>query len=482
MYVWLDLPLSLTVSLLIGGWTVRIVMLVVVLRSKRKSPAAAAWLLVIFSLPWLGLVLYLLIGNNRLPKRRIERHARLMSDFRFVTSRMDLARLAPHNMDGDQLRMGALTEQLSAMPILGGNTVEMITDSGHAIDRLVDDIDRAERHVHLMFYIFADDATGRRVADALARAVGRGVDCRVLADDVGSHQMLKTLAPDMRRAGVAVHAVLPVNILRMYMYRFDLRNHRKLVIIDGRIAYTGSQNIIDPGYGRKDGLAWVDILARITGPAVLELQSVFLAEWYYETDTLLENGDLLPAPVQTGSIPIQVVPSGPTFPWRNYQMLVVSAIHHARDRITVTTPYFVPDPVFLEALQIAPLRGVKVEFVFPRHSDQIMVAYASRDYYDELMEAGVNLFLYREGLLHTKSMVIDDSLVFFGTSNYDIRSFDLNFELNLVLYGSEIARQFRDIQAVYMRDAEPLTLESWRSRPFRRKVLESVSRLFSPLL
>jgi cardiolipin synthase A/B len=471
----------LSLALIIAGWIIRAVMLVVVLRSKWKG-AVAAWLLIIFFLPWVGLFLYLLIGTHRLPRRRIERHAKLLGEFSRLRKSITPHRHLPRpDIDPGQQTTVDLAERLTGMPGLGGNAVELLTGDTGMTDRLIDDIDAAERSVHLLFYIFADDDTGRRVADALARAVVRGVVCRVLVDAVGSSGMLKTRAPAMRRDGIAVSACLPVNLLRFYMSRIDVRNHRKLAVIDGLFAYTGSWNIVDAGYGRSD-IAWHDLVLRLTGPVVLELQAVFLADWYHETGMLMEDASLFPESPTEGDIPVQALPSGPNYPTGNYQLLAVDAVFAARERITITTPYFVPDSAFMEALRTAALRGLRVELILSARMDQVVVGYASRAYYDELLDAGVVIYHYRENLLHTKSITIDDSLALFGTSNLDIRSFRLNFELNLVLYGSGITCRIREAQNGYLRHSDVLDPAEWARRSTSRRVLEGIARLFSPLL
>jgi len=462
-------------------WVICLGMLLVVPR-RRNPTSAVAWLLVVFLLPHLGLVLYLMIGENWLPRRRTKRIARLLHEGQSIRRRFrgHPSMVRPH-LSPELTSAVTLAERLGFLPILGGNDVELMTETDQVIDRLIDDIEGARHHVHLLFYIFAADATGRRVADALARAVERGVHCRVLVDSVGSARMVKRLAPEMLGRGIEVHEALPVGLFRRRASRFDLRNHRKLAVIDGRIGYTGSQNIVDASYGHKD-LAWHDIMARITGPVVLELQAVFLSDWYHETDELLDSDEIFPEPTTTGSVAIQTLPSGPAYPTENYQRMVVAALHGARRHVIITTPYFVPDEPFLQAMQVAVLRGVPVELIVPERYDQIVVGAASRSYYDDLLEHGVRVHLYQSGLLHSKTMTIDGEVAFLGTSNFDIRSFALNFELNLVLYDAEVAGRLAAEQRRYIADSLPLERDAWNRRRWSHKVFQNVARLFSPLL
>ncbi|HUT78343.1 MAG TPA: cardiolipin synthase [Polyangia bacterium] len=462
-------------------WVIRLVMLVVVTR-RRQPNSAMAWLLVIFFLPWPGLILYMILGNYRLPKRRIEEHSPLADELSAVRQRLeDHPNIVHPELGPELMSFVDLAERLGYMPIFGGNDAQLITETGEVIDRLVADIDAAEHHVHLLFYIWANDATGRRVSEALARAVKRGVKCRVLVDAVGSRPMLRRLAPEMTGQGIEVQEALPVGLFRRRMARIDLRNHRKVAVIDGRIGYTGSQNIVDASYGHKD-LAWRDMMVRLTGPIVLELQAVFLIDWYHETDEGLDGAELFPEPPRTGEIPVQTLPSGPNYPTENYQRIVVAALYAARQHVIITTPYFVPDEAFLQAIEVAVLRGVEVEVILPRRCDQIMVGAASRAYYDDLLRLGAKLHLYDKGLLHAKTMSIDDAVALIGSSNFDIRSFALNFEISLLFYGPRVTEELRRQQNRYIAESARLSAEQWDARPAGAKILQNIAKLLSPLL
>lgn len=473
------IPWSL--GFIIAEWGIRLFMLGVVTRRQRPS-AAVTWLLIIFLEPIVGTLLYMLIANDRLPRRRLEKHAELIGRLQSIGKRF---RHHPNIIITDlgaRLNQSvALAQKLGGMPILGGNDIELMAATDETIGRMIDDIGKAEHHVHLLFYIYADDDTGRRVGDALKEAARRGVTCRALVDAVGSAQMLKRLAPELREAGVEVYAALPVNPLRRQVARIDLRNHRKLLVADGRVGYTGSQNIVDASYGHKD-LAWHDLMARITGPVVIELQAIFLQDWYFETGELLEDDALFPDPVLTGDVPIQTLPSGPNYPTENYQRMVVDTIHEAQQHIIITTPYFIPDEPFLQALEVAVLSGVKVELVVPRRSDQILVGAAARGYYEELLRAGIRVYLYEEGLLHAKTLCVDDRIAFFGTSNFDMRSFALDFEINLIFYGDNATRALREMIEQYRDVSTPLKLEEWEKRSIIQRVGQNTAKLFSPLL
>jgi len=472
---------SPTTYYLISEWIIRLVMLPVVVQRRPATPAMA-WLMIIFFQPWFGLAIYLLFGENRLPLKRIREHALVSAKIRALSAIESQHRHVVHPpVSPEQTPLVALAERLGEMPIVGGNQVELLTKTDDVIERLIVDIDQAWHHVHLMFYIYADDATGERVAGALARAVKRGVKCRVLADAVGSRPLFKRLARQMREQGIEIYPMLPVGLIRMWFARMDLRNHRKLAVIDGRIAYAGSQNIVNANYGRKD-LEWHDMMLRGRGPIVLQLQQVFLEDWYSEAGQTLDDPHLFPTPEVCGEVAAQALPSGPNYPTENYQRLVVTAIYAAQRHVIITSPYLVPDDALLQALECAVLRGVKVELIVPKRSDQILVGAAGRAYYERLLRLGVTVHLHADGLLHAKTMSVDDALALVGSGNFDIRSFYLNFELNMLGYGPEAAAALRFAQRNYIEQSKPLELEEWLKRPRLHRLADNCAKLLSPLL
>ena len=465
----------------LSEWVIRLVLLFQVPR-RRRPISSLAWLAVIFFQPWVGLFFYLLIGRNRLPLRRTRQHSLLLAELESIEKRFEGH---PHLIQ-PELGPGSwaavrLAERLGYMPILGGNSAELMGRTEEVVERLVRDIDEAQEHVHLLFYIFADDGAGRKVGEALMRAAKRGVKCRVLADAVGSWGMFGGLGERMRQAGVEVREALPVGLFRRRMARIDLRNHRKVAVIDGRIGYAGSQNIVDASYGRGDML-WHDLMVRLRGPVVLELQAVFVGDWYFEAEEVLDGEGIFPEPEVAGEVSAQTLPSGPNYPTENYQRMVVAALYAAVERVVITTPYFVPDESFMQAMETAVLRGVEVELILPRKSDMVLVNAASRAYFDDLLEAGVRIFLYDDGLLHAKTMSIDDKIAFIGSGNFDIRSFELNFEVNLLFYGSEVAGQLKALQQEYLSRSVKVTQHRWSTRPMVQKVVQNVAKLLSPLL
>ncbi len=457
-------------------WVVRFVMLVYV--PQRRSPAAArTWLLLIFLLPWPGFLLYAAIGRIKFPAWRMRRQQKISQLIRDIQRERPLAPALVAPPDS----VASLVSALGDFRALGGNAIELLPDYDEAITRLGADIDAARESVHLLYYIFADDDFGGRVVAALQRAQARGVECRVLVDAVGSRKFrLKALLARLTAAGIPAREALPAGLFRRGAARFDLRNHRKVAVIDGRIGYTGSQNLVNPGF--VPGFPNEELVARVAGPVVLQLQAVFLQDWYFETGDLPGRPEELPVPEPAGDSVAQVLPSGPGFERENAQELLVYLFHHATRRIVITTPYFVPDEPFLQALRTAVRRGVEVHLVVAHPVDKWVMALAQRSYFDELLRAGVRIHMYRPHFLHAKHVTIDDDLAIVGSVNMDIRSFALNAEVALLVYDPTVVVAMRAIQERYIAESLTLTREAWARRPLWRKVAQNTARLADSLL
>lgn len=449
--------------------------------TRRKDPQmAAAWLVVIFAMPLVGILAWWFIGLEKLPRRRIRRRAGAPLSRGQRLARLNTWRSGPLQ-DPDEVELLKLADTLGDFPLVRGNELQILDGAQQILPQLLADIDAATDHVHLLFYIYADDDSGQAVAQALMRAAARGVACRLLVDHAGSSRFVRRRAAELRKAGVAVQAGLPVNLLRLLLARIDLRNHRKIAVIDGRVAYTGSYNVVDPSYGSSH-LRWADAMVRMRGPAVAQLQDVFCEDWAYETGQALEEARYFPALARVGELRVQAVPSGPTLPQEAFVRLIVAALHRARQRVVLTTPYFVPDAPVLLALQMAAQRGVRVQLVVPRNADQRVVCLAGRAYFQDLLDAGVQIYRHSSVILHIKSITVDDRFAVFGSGNLDIRSFYLNYELSLLLPGADITHRIRALQLRYLEQSEPMDAHRWRARGFWHWVPENVAKLLSPLL
>ncbi len=275
---------------------------------------------------------------------------------------------------------------------------------------------------------------------------------------------------------------LPVNPVRRLFARLDLRNHRKLAVIDGRIAYTGSQNVVRADYGKKGVGEWRDLMVRLVGPSVSQLQAVFLEDWEFETGHLIDGPEYFPPPGVQGPVALQVVPSGPNHPTRILRDLVVESLHAARRRVVIITPYFVPDEALLVAIRLAVVRGVQVDLIVPARSDQLWVGLAGQYFVDELLQQGVHVHLYQHGLIHVKAMAVDDGFAMLGTANFDIRSFYLNFELNLLSYEADLNGLLRFYQSKCIQESKKLDLSAERSRGMLQQWGAEFAKLLSPLL
>jgi cardiolipin synthase len=454
-------------------WAIRLAMLGIV--PFRRSPAATrSWLLLIFFLPLPGLLLYLAIGRPRFPRWRGQRFAQVEPTIAGLSARLDQGASGCAALYADA---AALARQLGGLPSVTGNTIELLDDYDATIARLVTDIDGAQHHIRVVVYIFADDASGRRVIDALARAVKRGVVCHVLVDAVGSHPWIRSVLQRLDDTGVAARAALPFHLLRGRTRR-DMRNHRKLFVIDGAIGYAGSQNIVDRDF--KPGITNRELVARVTGPVVAEMNALFLSDWFLETEELLEDEPTIPEP--TGAATLQILPSGADYPLGGFQTLLVWQVGQAREEVVIVTPYLIPDEDLLAAMATAVLRGVAVHVVVSAVADQVLVSLAQASYYDELLACGVHIHRYRDYLLHAKNVRIDDRLGVLGSSNVDIRSFQLNAEVSLLLLDPDSIGMLAQVQLGYLSACDEIDLVEWRRRSRWRKFAENAARLISPLL
>ncbi|MGV8942950.1 cardiolipin synthase [Thermomonas sp.] len=462
--------------ILIADWTIRVAALMWI--PSRSPPAAArSWLLLVGFLPLLGLPLYLVFGQPWLSRRRLERQANAS---RVIAERqLPLANLrwAPHGdaIADDITRLGERLGDFMPMP---GNAIDLLDDYDASLKALLNDIHGARFEVHLLYYLMFDDAVGRAVADALRDAARRGVHCRVLLDNVGAKRGLRAFAKPLRAAGVEVQAMMAGGMPWRRSARMDLRNHRKLAVIDRHIGYTGSQNLAEPTF--VPGYPNREVVVRVQGPVVSQLGALFASDWYIET------GTALPIPEQppeiAGRTPAQLVPSGPAYPFANARNIVIALAQRARKRLVLVTPYFVPDDATLDALEIAALSGIEVQLILSKSNNQQLTAWAQASYLDNLLAAGVKIALYRPHFLHAKHLSVDDEIALVGSINLDIRSFALNAELGLVCYDRDVVARLRRIEADYLGDADIVDAQAWRTRPAWKRSLSGIARLTDSFL
>jgi cardiolipin synthase len=479
--------LFIVVGLFIIDLAIRIVAVIVVPRN-RKPTAGMAWLLTIFFIPYIGVLFFLLIGNPKLPKQRREKQAevdRAILEATHGVERVSDTRSWPSWFGG----IVQMNRNLGSMPLVGSNSAELIGEYQASLDQMTDAIRGAKAYVHVEFYIFALDRTTTPFFDALGEAVARGVTVRVLLDHIASMRIpayRKTLKR-LTEMGVQWHLMLPVQPFRGKYQRPDLRNHRKILVVDGEVAFMGSQNIIDRGYHKKSnerrGLKWKELVARVEGPIVSGLDAIFSSDWYLETgEVIVTEIPAFDQPGEAQNLDCQVVPSGPGFRNENNLKLFLSLLYAARERIIITSPYFVPDESMLYAISGATQRGVHVELFVSEIGDQALVYHAQRSYYEALLRTGVKIYLYPAPyILHSKHFSIDDDVAVIGSSNMDIRSFELNAEISLLVRGASFVRDMREIEAGYRSMSRELTLDEWLEQPLRSTVLDNLARLTSAL-
>ncbi len=472
------LPPSLGLWILIADWLIRIAALLWI-PSRTRPAAARSWLLLIGFVPLLGQPAYLLLGHPWLSTQRRQRQQQASALIREGQRSLAVLRWTPPTALPDIADIARLAERLGDFMPMTGNRIALLDVYDASLQQLLGDIDAATHEVHLLYYLMYDDAVGASVVDALTRAAQRGVRCRVLLDAVGAKRGLRAYARPLRHAGVTVQATLANGGLAWRRSaRLDLRNHRKIAVVDGRIAHVGSQNLAEAAFIR--GRPNREVVARIEGPVVTQLQALFASDWYIETGDVLA---VTPSPaVAGGSAVAQLLPSGPAYPFENARDVLVALVQRARRSAVLVTPYFVPDDATLSALRIAALSGVEVQLVLSQRNNQRLTAWAQAAFYDELLAAGVRIALYRPHFLHAKHLRIDDDIALVGSCNLDIRSFLLNAEAGLICYDRDVVTRLRAIEDAYLADADVLDAATWHRRPQWRRSIEGIARLADSFL
>ncbi len=484
----------LTDLLLVLHWGIIVGLGLRIILKRRSTGVSLAWFLLITSVPFVGAILYLFIGELWLPHRRIKQYNACIKRLRSTIRRIE----AQWEMTNDQLPplargLNSQIEVPMGISALGGNALRLYRTTPECLTQMIRDIDGAEKTVNMLYYIWESTGEPELVEQALIRAAQRGVACRVLVDSAGSRTFARGgMARTLRKAGVTVVEAMPVGILRILFSRLDIRNHRKIVAIDHRIAYVGSMNMVDPRYFHtgSDVGQWIDIMARVQGPAARVLDMTIALDWAVESELQPRNhpdsliDDLLGAdPIEAqGDIPLQVVPSGPDQAPQLIHDMLLTLIYNAAERLIITTPYFIPSESMMTAITAAAKRGVRVTLVVPQRIDSVLVRHASKAYYQDLFDVGVEVRAFKGGLLHAKTVTADDSVALLGTVNMDKRSFWINFEISLFAYDAKIVRELRLLQESYMSDSILVDAESWGRRPIYARVIQNSIQLLAPIL
>jgi len=458
-----------------------------VLRTRRDPRGMMSWILALIFLPGVGLVLFLLIGKvsvERRVKRWRKRRSRIgqaLSDRRksldISHDALDLTDLEPN-----QRSLMTMAANMSGAMVTTGNEVTVDHSAESSFLNLSLAIEAAESHIHLEYYIFADDDTGQAMRDLLITKANQGVEVRLLLDEIGSWKLSRGFIRPMRDAGVKVAFFLPWGISGRRLH-INCRNHRKIAIVDGRSGFLESKNIADEYLGRKKKLGpWRDTNLRIKGPAVAQLQEIFVDDWHFTTQEALTANRYFPAPTVEGSRIVQIVPSGPDGRAQQMYQLLFAAMFDADQTISILTPYFVPDPAMVLALQAAAYRGVRVRLLLPAKSDHYVVLWAGRGSYEELLESGIEIYEYFGGMMHSKVVAVDQRWSMVGSANMDVRSFRLNFEVTAILYDNEIAKGVHEEFEVLMSQSRRITLKEVRAWTYPQNLAAGIARLAAPLL
>jgi cardiolipin synthase len=474
------LALAIATIILVIDLVIRVLAIILIPRN-RKPQTATAWLLAIFFLPYVGIVLFAMLGSRWLPKSRRDKQDEINAYILETTEGIE-------DVSHDHTWLDPIVElnrNLGAMPLVGGNSATLLIGTDQSLAEMTAAVNAATQWVHAEFYIFSYDSTTKPFFDALEAAVARGVTVRVLLDHVAGLRTTgyRATLRKLTDIGARWSLMLAIQPLRGKWQRPDLRNHRKILVVDGLVAFAGSQNIIDASYNKRRyirrGLRWEDTMARFEGPIVAGINALFVTDWYTETDELLvREATTISGPTRSGDLDAQVVPSGPGFEGENNLRLFNSLLYAAQERIIITSPYFVPDESMLYAITTAAQSGIDVQLFVSEVGDQFFTYHAQRSYYEALLEAGVTIWLYPSPtVLHSKFFTIDDELAVIGSSNMDMRSFSLNLEISVMVHGRSFVADLRKLEAQNRARSKQLTLDEWMQRPLAGRVLDNVARL-----
>jgi cardiolipin synthase len=459
----------------------------VLLRPHRDPASRIAWIVVIIAFPIVGFLAYLLLGETNIGRRRVERLREVLSRLPDTAevSIGDKQDLKP-DLPQEYAHLFKVGQSINGFQPVGGNRADLMQDSNTTIDCIVADINAAKDHVHLLFYIWLPDNNGSKVVEALKRAAGRGITCRVMVDSLGSRLLTDSEHwASMRDAGVHVAKSLPIGnlLLRPLKARVDLRNHRKIVVVDNRITYCGSQNCADPEFRIKAKYApWVDAVMRFEGPIARQNQYLFVANWMVEVgEDITDLLDEVLTPSQSG-LTAQVIATGPTHRHSAMPEMFESLMYAARSELVISTPYYVPDEAMQAGLCASARRGVETTIILPARNDSWIVGAASRSYYTDLLAAGVRIREYEGGLLHAKSLTLDGQVTFIGSANMDRRSFDLNYENNILFYDKSLTADMRRRQDSYIANSRQMTIEMVNCWPWYRRLWNNTIAMLGPLL
>lgn len=452
---------------------------IVVVISENKDPLKTlSWVMVLIFLPFVGLIWYLVFGQDFTKRQVITKR---MYDKLKSRPLDEIGTLETFAYPKEQANLIRLLKNIDNSPLLGGNDVVFFTNAKDKFERLFQDIKSAKKHIHIEYYIIADDEIGNKIKNALIEKSLEGVEVRLIYDGFGSRKTKEAFWEDMRKAGIEAEPFLKLAIPKISS-RLNYRNHRKIVVIDGQIGYMGGMNVADRYLHGFEWGQWRDTHVRIEGKGVQGLQSVFLIGWHFVTQTLITSREYFPELPSFGNISMQTINSGPLRDEQEISIGIIQAIYDAKKSIFIQTPYFIPPDSMSKALQLAAKRGLDVRIMVSGKSDVPLVQLASKSFIQDMLQSGVKVYMYEKGFLHSKMMVFDNSLTLIGSVNFDFRSFEHNFEVEAFIYDANVAEEATAIFIKDQHNSSIISLRNWMRRTKWQKFKESVMRLFAPLL
>lgn len=457
-----------------------------IILEKRSPFKTAAWILVLILIPIFGVVFYLVFGQEYRKRKMFSRKGlRSLKEMRKLVAEQ-LKEISSKQLEPRiELQEHAKTIRLllnnSDSLITTGNQLELLIDGQQTFDAIFKAISAARHHIHLEYYIFSDDKIGNQLKDLLIKKQIEGVEVRIIFDDVGSWKLKKKFIEEIRNKGIEIHPFMEVRFPR-FTSRVNYRNHRKIIVIDSKTAFIGGINIADRYIDGTPKLGpWRDTHLQITGDAAAYLQLIFIADWYFVSHQNLYGPDYFPNLTKANGIPVQIAATGPDYDWEGIAQAFSSAITNARNKVYLVTPYLMPPPALLFALQTAALSNIDVRIIIPEKSDARMSKWASFSYVEKLLEAGVRIFFYQKGFIHSKYMLVDDTFSTIGTSNFDFRSFETNFEANAFIYSQKFTEKLEQHFWDDLQNSKEITLKDWQKRGWLYKLREALAHIVSPM-
>ncbi len=462
-------------------WYLTIASIAVVLLENKNPVRTIAWVLLLLFLPYIGLFIYIIFGRSFKRQSRLSRKMRLQKENNLqpILQRQYYDNTNPAITANQPLI--DLLKNTGEAPLLGNNDVKIYTNGNNLLQDMLADIQQAQHHIHAEYYIIESDKTGEAFKNALIQKAKEGVRVRFIYDDLGSWKLKRSAINEMKKAGIRMQSFFKIRF-PYFTTKLNYRNHRKIVVIDGKVGYLGGFNIADRYTKGLEWGVWRDTHLRIEGDAVIGLQTIFQTDWLYMTKHWLHDPLYFPISSKDNNTGIQIVGSGPDQDWQTIMQGYLHAIMHAKKYIYIQTPYFLPNESIANAIEMAALRGVDVKLMIPNRSDEKIAFEASISYMENILKSGVEVLQYKKGFIHSKTMVVDGELSIVGTANMDLRSFEQNFEVNAFVYDRKTAEELTYIFTTDIKHCKKLSYLTWKRRPFGRKILQSMARLLSPAL